>query len=161
MQVVGEQHTILGVGSHRVMELRRRVAVTAMGHGSIRIHARLEGVLAVPVEEHEPLAGDAVAADVVVAGPIGGCSVHVVDHVVGQIVRIDVLKDLLISGGVGEVSVSGGEVAGIAVIVDRSMGNASFEIPHDSLMKLELETYEPESCPLCEQGVGIDTPGSK
>ena len=85
---------------------------------------------------------------------------------IGKGEKILVGEDVVTRGGrvqqtVDLVKELGGEVAGIAVIVDRSMGNASFDIPHDSLMKLELETYDPESCPLCEKGMEITRPGSK
>ena len=80
--------------------------------------------------------------------------------------RVLVAEDVITRGGrvqqtvdlVGEL---GGDVAGIAVIVDRSGGNASFDVPHESLMRLELETYDPDNCPLCATGVPIQRPGSK
>ena len=80
--------------------------------------------------------------------------------------KILVAEDVITRGGRVQQTVDlvrslGGEVAGIAVIVDRSMGNASFDIPHESLVKLELETYDPEDCPLCKEGVELTRPGSK
>lgn len=86
---------------------------------------------------------------------------------IGKGEKILVGEDVITRGGRVQQTVDlvrelGGEVAGIAVIVDRSMGNASFDIPHESLVKLELETYDPEkSCPLCDEGVEITRPGSK
>ena len=80
--------------------------------------------------------------------------------------RVLVAEDVITRGGRVQQTVDlvrslGGEVAGIAVIVDRSMGNASFDIPHESLVKLELETYDPEDCPLCKEGLELTRPGSK
>ena len=80
--------------------------------------------------------------------------------------RVLIGEDVITRGGRVQQTVDlvrelGGEVAGIAVIVDRSMGSAVFDIPHASLMQLELETYDPESCPLCKQGMSIMRPGSK
>ncbi|NOY74336.1 MAG: orotate phosphoribosyltransferase [Kiritimatiellaeota bacterium] len=80
--------------------------------------------------------------------------------------RVLVAEDVITRGGrvqqtVDLVESFGGVVAGIAVIVDRSGGTASFSSPYQSLMKLELETYEPEHCPLCADGVPIERPGSK
>jgi orotate phosphoribosyltransferase len=86
---------------------------------------------------------------------------------IGKGEKVLVGEDVITRGGrvqqtVNLVKELGGEVAGIAVIVDRSMGNASFDIPHESLMKLELDTYDPEeSCPLCDKGMEITRPGSK
>lgn len=86
---------------------------------------------------------------------------------IGKGEKILVGEDVITRGGRVQQTVDlvrelGGEVAGIAVIVDRSMGNASFDIPHESLVKLELETFDPEkSCPLCDKGMEITRPGSK
>jgi orotate phosphoribosyltransferase len=80
--------------------------------------------------------------------------------------RVLVAEDVITRGGrvqqtVDLVREHGGVVAGIAVIVDRSGGKAAFDVPHESLMKLELETHEPDACPLCAAGVPIERPGSK
>jgi len=80
--------------------------------------------------------------------------------------KILVAEDVITRGGRVQQTVDlvrklGGEVAGIAVIVDRSQGNASFDIPHKSLIQLELEVFEPESCPLCAENIPIERPGSK
>jgi orotate phosphoribosyltransferase len=80
--------------------------------------------------------------------------------------RVLVAEDVVTRGGrvqqtVDLVKEHGGVVAGIAVIVDRSAGNASFDVPHESLMQLELETYEADDCPLCAAGTPIEHPGSK
>jgi len=55
----------------------------------------------------------------------------------------------------------GAKVVGVAVIVDRSGGEVTFDVPVFSLTKLDLPTYEPESCPLCAAGVPLVSPGSK
>ncbi len=55
----------------------------------------------------------------------------------------------------------GAEVVGVGVVVDRSGGKASFDVPLTSLVKLQLETYPPEECQLCKSGLSLDTPGSK
>jgi orotate phosphoribosyltransferase len=47
------------------------------------------------------------------------------------------------------------------VIVDRSGGDASFDVPFKSALKLSLPTYDPAECPLCAQKLPIDRPGSK
>ena len=80
--------------------------------------------------------------------------------------KVLVGEDVITRGGRVQQTVDlvrklGGQVAGIAVIVDRSMGNAAFDIPHKSLLKLELETYEPEDCPLCTDNIELERPGSK
>jgi orotate phosphoribosyltransferase len=46
-------------------------------------------------------------------------------------------------------------------LVDRSMGEARFDIPFHPLLRLELATYPPDDCPLCRAGVPLVRPGSK
>ncbi|MDD3118532.1 MAG: orotate phosphoribosyltransferase [Victivallales bacterium] len=80
--------------------------------------------------------------------------------------KVLVAEDVITRGGrvqqtIDLVRQHGGEVVGVAVIVDRSGGRAKFDIPHTSLLQLELDTYEPDNCPLCRQGLPLDTPGSK
>lgn len=80
--------------------------------------------------------------------------------------KVLVAEDVITRGGrvqqtIDLVRQHGGEVVGVAVIVDRSCGEAKFDIPHTSLLKLELETYEADNCPLCKKGLPLDTPGSK
>lgn len=80
--------------------------------------------------------------------------------------KVLVAEDVITRGGrvqqtVDLVRKHGGEVAGIAVIVDRSSGTAKFDVEHKSLLELELETYEPAECPLCKAGLEIEQPGSK
>lgn len=53
----------------------------------------------------------------------------------------------------------GGEVVGIACIVDRSIEHIKY--PVFSAVKLEIETFEPENCPLCRQNIPFVKPGSR
>lgn len=80
--------------------------------------------------------------------------------------KILVAEDVVTRGGRVQQTVElarklGADVAGIAVIVDRSSGKASFDVPLESLMELELATYQPENCPLCKSGTPLVKPGSK
>ena len=80
--------------------------------------------------------------------------------------KVLVAEDVVTKGGrVQEtcdlVRALGGEVVGIAVIVDRSGGNAKFDVPFYSALQLNLPTFEPESCPMCADKQPIDRPGSK
>ena len=85
---------------------------------------------------------------------------------IGKNERILVAEDVITRGGRVQQTVDlvrelGGVVAGIAVIVDRSQGNAAFDVPHKSLVQLELETFQPENCPLCADNIPVERPGSK
>jgi len=52
-------------------------------------------------------------------------------------------------------------VIGAAAIVDRSGGKAAFDVPFHALLAVNLPTYQPESCPLCQQGQPVVKPGSR
>ncbi|MCD5408966.1 orotate phosphoribosyltransferase [Candidatus Bipolaricaulota bacterium] len=58
------------------------------------------------------------------------------------------------------VAALGGTVVGTACLADRRVGG---ELPFTlvSLVRLEIETYPPEDCPLCRQGVPLEKPGSR
>jgi orotate phosphoribosyltransferase len=53
------------------------------------------------------------------------------------------------------------EVVGLGVIVDRREPDVTVEIPVASLVQMEVATYEPDSCRLCESGLDLDSPGSR
>lgn len=79
--------------------------------------------------------------------------------------RVLIVEDVVTTGGsvkevCGVVNNAGGKVIGISLMVDRSGGKANFEIETDSLLTLDLETYNPDDCPLCHDGISLYTPGS-
>lgn len=53
----------------------------------------------------------------------------------------------------------GAEVIGVACLADRSTGD--FPYPIYSATKLNIQSWEPESCPLCKQGLPFIKPGSR
>lgn len=53
----------------------------------------------------------------------------------------------------------GGEVMGVACIVDRT--NTDIGIPIYSAIELEIEVYEKENCPLCKKNISVVKPGSR
>lgn len=79
--------------------------------------------------------------------------------------RVLVVEDVVTTGtSVKEVcdvvSKAGGDLIGISLMVDRSGGKANFDIETDSLLTLDLETYDPDDCPLCDNGTAVSTLGS-
>jgi orotate phosphoribosyltransferase len=48
-----------------------------------------------------------------------------------------------------------GTVIGIAIIADRSMQPIHFNVPSISLVKITLENYEENECPLCKDNVPL------
>ncbi|MGL5257841.1 MAG: orotate phosphoribosyltransferase [Proteocatella sp.] len=53
----------------------------------------------------------------------------------------------------------GAEVIALASIIDRTAGNVDIELI--SSIKLEIETFEADDCPLCKQGIEYIKPGSR
>lgn len=79
--------------------------------------------------------------------------------------RVLVVEDVVTTGGsVREVTdlieAAGGEVAGIVSIIDRG-GEKKFDAELQSLLKLEVESWEPASCAQCARGAELDSPGSR
>ena len=81
--------------------------------------------------------------------------------------RFVVAEDVVTRGGrvqetVGIVRARGGVVAAVAVLVDRSGGMApDFGCPFVSLLKLEVETFDPANLPPDLAGTPAIKPGSK
>ena len=53
----------------------------------------------------------------------------------------------------------GVEIVGIACIANRSAGNIGY--PIFEAIQLDIESWEPENCPLCKQGIPYVKPGSR
>ncbi len=80
--------------------------------------------------------------------------------------RILVVEDVVTTGGsVKEVlkivDDIGCQVQGVASIVDRSGGKADFGVPFVSLVSVDIKTYQPENCWLCDSNVPMTKPGSR
>lgn len=60
-----------------------------------------------------------------------------------------------INEAVGLVKMLNAHAIGIAVIVDRSCDGAKGNVPLRSLLSYPLDTYEPESCPMCKAGIKL------
>ncbi len=79
--------------------------------------------------------------------------------------KVLICEDVVTTGGSIEevvtiVRAAGGLPVGVAAIVDRSGGKASFENFFSPLV-MDALTYEAAACPLCARGVPIDRPGSR
>lgn len=78
--------------------------------------------------------------------------------------RVLIAEDVVTTGksayeAIKAVEEQGGIVIGIACIVDRS--NDNIKLPIYSGIKLNINTYEKENCPLCEKNKPIIKPGSR
>ncbi len=59
------------------------------------------------------------------------------------------------------VQASAGQVSGIASVVDRSAGGFDPGVPWFSLVRLDFQTHDPATCPLCAAGQPVTKPGSR
>ncbi len=80
--------------------------------------------------------------------------------------RVLVVEDVITTGGSTRETAAvaeaiGAHVVGAAAIVDRGAGAAHFDLPLQSLVRLEVPTYAPEACPMCARGEAIVKPGSR
>ncbi len=80
--------------------------------------------------------------------------------------RVVIVEDVLTTGkSISEVrkllNDSEAILVAAAVIVDRSNGSVDCGIPVESLMPMEVTTYQADACPLCKQGIKLVKPGSR
>jgi len=80
--------------------------------------------------------------------------------------RVLVVEDVITTGGstretAAVAEACGAHVIGAAAIVDRGADPSQLALPLQSLVRLEVPTYPPESCPMCARGEAIVKPGSR
>ena len=80
--------------------------------------------------------------------------------------RLLVVEDVVTKGGrvqetIDIVRANGGQVAGVAAIVDRSNGTVQFGVPFVSLISLKVEAFEADKLPPDLQATPAVKPGSK
>ena len=59
------------------------------------------------------------------------------------------------------VEAAAAKVVGVASLVDRSSGQAGFEVPFEALLRIGVETWCASACPLCAAGSVAVKPGSR
>jgi orotate phosphoribosyltransferase len=79
--------------------------------------------------------------------------------------RAVVVEDVFTTGGsikevIKVVSEAGGKVVAVGSVVDRGVG-VDFGVPTVSLVKAEIENYDPADCPMCREGMEVVKPGTK
>ncbi len=79
--------------------------------------------------------------------------------------RVLIVEDIVTTGGsvvevMEAVKAAGGEPVGVGLLVDRSGGKVDFGIRTEALLKLNVETFKPEECPLCAQNIPFTKRGS-
>lgn len=79
--------------------------------------------------------------------------------------RVLIVEDIVTTGGsiqevIDVVKAEGGIPVAVCMLVDRSGGRASFAgVPGSALLKMQVETYQPDNCPLCKQGIPMTKRG--
>jgi len=79
--------------------------------------------------------------------------------------RVLVVDDIMTTGGsvqetIDAVRSAGALVVGAAVLVDRSGGAATLDVPLHALWTLAMPTHSPGDCPQCTDGVPLTKPGT-
>jgi orotate phosphoribosyltransferase len=78
-----------------------------------------------------------------------------------------VVEDVVTTGGSLKEVVqlcrrANANVIGVGFLVDRSTGTAHFDVPHFSLISVDVKKYDPSDCPLCREGrMPAVKPGSR
>ena len=79
--------------------------------------------------------------------------------------RVLIVEDIVTTGGsikevIEVVKAAGAVPVAVSMLVDRSGGKANFgDVPSTALLTMEVETYAPENCPLCAQGIPMTKRG--
>jgi orotate phosphoribosyltransferase len=80
--------------------------------------------------------------------------------------RILVVEDVVTTGGSVKETIAalrerGAEIIGVGAIVDRTGGVNPFDVPLESLIRPNIQSWTAEECPLCKEGIPIVKPGSR
>ena len=74
--------------------------------------------------------------------------------------RVLVVDDVLTTGGsvmdtIDVMRQSGGVLAGVALLVDRTGGETDFGVRTEALLSLKVDKFDPADCPLCRAGTPL------
>ncbi|MDQ6954303.1 MAG: orotate phosphoribosyltransferase [Mariprofundaceae bacterium] len=81
--------------------------------------------------------------------------------------KLLVVEDVITTGGsvrecMAVVRQHGGEPVKILAVVDRApTAEGRFDVPHDTAISLDVETFTVDDCPMCAQGTVAVKPGSR
>ena len=78
--------------------------------------------------------------------------------------RIVIVEDIITTGGsvmelIELAGEQGAEIMHVVNLVDRSSGDVDFGVPSTVLLTIPSESWEPENCALCKQGMAITQRG--
>ena len=78
-----------------------------------------------------------------------------------------IVEDVVTTGGsvrevIELVRAAGGDLVGVGSIVDRTGGKIDFGVPFRAVISLDVESWEPQDCPICKEGkLELVKPGSR
>jgi len=77
--------------------------------------------------------------------------------------KVLVVEDVTTTGGsvkkvVRIVREHGAHPQAVAVLVDRSGGGITFDLPFESLVSINVDSFQPERCPLCKENKPLTDP---
>lgn len=77
-----------------------------------------------------------------------------------------VIEDVVTTGGTTREVIEVAQAAGTRVvaagsIIDRSGGRVDLGVPRVALATLDVVAYPPDFCPMCQDGIPIEKPGSR
>jgi orotate phosphoribosyltransferase len=80
--------------------------------------------------------------------------------------RVLVVEDVITTGGSTRetakvAEAAGARVVGAGAIVDRGTDAANLGLPLQSLVRLEVPSWQADGCPLCAKGKALTKPGSR
>jgi orotate phosphoribosyltransferase len=80
--------------------------------------------------------------------------------------RVLVVEDVITTGGSTRetakvAEAAGAQLIGAAAIIDRGTDAANLGLPLQSLVRLEVPSWQADRCPLCAKGEPITKPGSR
>lgn len=77
--------------------------------------------------------------------------------------KVLVVEDAVTTGGsvqkvIDLLKTCKANIAGVSMIVDRSGGAVNFGLPQSALVTMQIESYQPQDCPLCRSGLPLQKP---
>ena len=77
--------------------------------------------------------------------------------------RVVVVEDVVTTGGSVKKTINhlrdrGAEIVGVAVLIDRSGGEAEFDCAYHPLARFDMQSWPPDACALCEAGEKLIDP---
>jgi orotate phosphoribosyltransferase len=144
-------------------ELCRRLADALTSYGPTLVVGPTTGGVLLSFQTARHLGGDVRAA---FAEPVeaGGRALRR-GWSVAPDERVAIVDDILTTGAslietVEAVRAAGVEPVAAAVLVDRSTDRVELDVPLHALGRLEIPSWPPDDCPLCDEGEPLRKPGS-